>query len=42
MSRIFGEDLKKNHMTLFELLRVLKVEARNFHQIVEYNEKLIW
>ena len=58
MSRIFGENLKKNHVMLFELLPFFEfctlqfckcdisesiiVKARNFYQLVEYNEKILW
>ena len=58
MSRIFGENLKKNHMMLLSYCpflncvlcnfanvisrKVLKVEARNFYQLVKNNEKIIW
>ena len=54
MSRIFGENLKKNIYDTFDSLpffeictlqfcncdisESIKVEARNFHRLVEYNE----
>ena len=54
MREVFGEILKKKSFNMllpfFDILdiqnaisqKVLVLEARNFYQLTEYNEKIIW